>query len=40
MYIFVQTGCIHLLGLAADHLPLILGTAAALFAFQVSHFLQ
>ena len=30
-----QTGCIHLLGLAADHLPVILSTAAAIFAFQV-----
>jgi len=34
----VQTGCIHLLGNAADHLPVILGTAAAVFAFQVLGF--
>lgn len=34
----VQTGCIHLLGLAADHLPVILSTAAAIFAFQVVGF--
>ena len=37
IHLFVQTGCIHLLGNAADHLPVILGTAAAVFAFQVSH---
>jgi len=34
----VQTGCIHLLGHAADHLPAILGTVAAVFAFQVLGF--